>query len=178
MGLGACNKKEEVKAPETPAAVADAPAPGTTPAPAPAPTPEVKSPTLSADERAAKLGFVKHLPQDTEVVMSFHNGSKSAERIKASKIWKLVESEMGMGMMGGGRGPMGGQGGASIIASEWARQDPAAALAWANGLTTEKSQAMNAVVGEVAKTDPKKATEMLAGMGTEGLGDAYRSDFG
>lgn len=104
MGLGACNKKEEVKAPETPAAVADAPAPGTTPAPAPAPTPEVKSPTLSADERAAKLGFVKHLPQDTEVVMSFHNGSKSAERIKASKIWKLVESEMGMGMMGAGGG--------------------------------------------------------------------------
>ena len=30
-----------------------------------------------------------------------------------------------MGMMGGGRGPMGGQGGASIIAGEWARQDPA-----------------------------------------------------
>ncbi len=67
-----------------------------------------------------------------------------------------------MGMMGGGRGPMGGQGPASIIASEWARQDPAAALAWASTLTTEKGQAMNAVVGEVAKTDPKKAAEMLA----------------
>ena len=80
-----------------------------------------------------------------------------------------------MGMMGGGRGPMGGQGGASIIASEWARQDPAAALAWANSLTTEKSQAMGAVLGEVAKTDPKKAAEMLGGIQGENLGDAYRS---
>jgi hypothetical protein len=80
-----------------------------------------------------------------------------------------------MGMMGGGRGPMGGQGGASIIAGEWARQDPAAALAWANTLTTEKSQALSAVVGEVAKTDPKKAADMLSTMSGEDLGDAYRS---
>lgn len=80
-----------------------------------------------------------------------------------------------MGMMGGGRGPMGGEGGASIIASEWARQDPAAALAWSNSLTTEKSRALSAVVDEVAKTDPKKAAAMLAGMQGEDLGDAYRS---
>ena len=100
----------------------------------------------------------------------------SVDPANAAKYYASNPREFAMmGMMGGGRGPMGGQGGASIIASEWARQDPAAALAWANGLTTEKSQAMNAVVGEVAKTDPKKATEMLAGMGTEGLGDAYRS---
>jgi hypothetical protein len=78
-----------------------------------------------------------------------------------------------MGMMGGGRGPMGGQGGAAIIAGEWARQDPAAALAWASTLTTEKSQALSSVVGEVAKTDPKKAAEMLAGMSGGDLRDAY-----
>jgi hypothetical protein len=78
-----------------------------------------------------------------------------------------------MGMMGGGRGPMGGQGGAAIIAGEWARQDPAAALAWASTLTTEKSQALSSVVGEVAKTDPKKAAEMLAGMSGGDLGEAY-----
>jgi hypothetical protein len=70
---------------------------------------------------------------------------------------------------------MGGQGGASIIASEWARQDPDAALAWVGGLSSEKNQATTAVVGEVAKTDPKKATEMLAGLSGEDLGDAYRS---
>jgi hypothetical protein len=100
----------------------------------------------------------------------------SVDPANAAKYYQNNPREFAMmGMMGGGRGPMGGQGGASIIASEWARQDPAAALAWAGGLTTEKNQAMTAVVGEVAKTDPKKATEMLAGLSGEGLGDAYRS---
>lgn len=96
VGLGACNKKEEVKAPEAPAPVAEAPV---KPTPAPAIPPAPKVPVLSAAERAAKLGFVKHLPQDTEVVLSFYNGSKTAERVKASKLWKLVEKEMGGGMV-------------------------------------------------------------------------------
>ena len=80
-----------------------------------------------------------------------------------------------MGMIGGGRGPMGGQGPASIIASEWARQDPAAALAWAGSLSTEKNQAMNAVIGEVAKSDPRKAAGMLASMEGGDLAGAYQS---
>lgn len=69
-----------------------------------------------------------------------------------------------MGMFGGGRGGQGGQGGASIIASEWARQDPAGALAWASTLTADKGQAMTSVIGEVAKTDPRKAAGMIASM--------------
>jgi hypothetical protein len=89
-----------------------------------------------------------------------------------------------MGMMG--RGPMGGQGAASIIAAEWARQDPAAAIQWAQSLTTEKSQAISAVVGEIAKTDPAKAVSMLSTLGGADLRDAYStiaapfgaSDFG
>lgn len=92
LGLGACGKKEEAaKAPA-------APAPVETPAAVvpDAPAPVVKAPALSVEERAAKLGFAKHLPQDTEVVMSFHNGTKAASRVKASKIWKLVEKQMGM----------------------------------------------------------------------------------
>jgi hypothetical protein len=80
-----------------------------------------------------------------------------------------------MDMMGGGRGPMGGQGASSIIATEWARQDPAAALAWASSLATGKNEAMNAVVGEVAKTDPRKAADMLAKMAPEERAGAYRS---
>ncbi|KAB2638996.1 MAG: hypothetical protein DVB26_07340 [Verrucomicrobia bacterium] len=69
-----------------------------------------------------------------------------------------------MGMMGGGRGPMGGSG-ASTIATEWARQDPAAAMAWAASLTgNEKGSAMTSVIGEVANTDPLKAAAMVAGM--------------
>lgn len=88
----------------------------------------------------------------------------------------LSENPREFAMMGAmGRGPMGGQSGSSIIASEWARQDPAAALAWANALTTDKDQALRAVVSEVAKTDPKKAAQMLAGMSGFDKQRAYES---
>jgi hypothetical protein len=78
-----------------------------------------------------------------------------------------------MGMFGGGRGGQGGQGGASIIASEWARQDPAAALAWASTLSADKGQAMTSVIGEVAKTDPRKAAGMIANMDDADRQGAY-----
>lgn len=96
LGLGACNKKQEAKAPEAPAAVAESPGKGDPEVPPPAPV----VPKVSAEERAAKLGFVKHLPQDTEVVLAFHNGSKIANRVKGSKLWNLVEEQMGGGMIG------------------------------------------------------------------------------
>lgn len=92
LALGACKKKEEVKAPASPPAVAEAPPQ------APAPAAEVKIPGLSAEERAAKLGFVRHLPQDTEVVLAFHNGTKTVDRVKASKLWKLVQNQLGAGI--------------------------------------------------------------------------------
>lgn len=79
-----------------------------------------------------------------------------------------------MGMFGG-RGPGGGQDGAGIIASEWARQDPAAAMAWASSLTTDKGQAMTSVIGEVAKTDPRKAAEMISKMDEGDRANAYRT---
>jgi len=79
-----------------------------------------------------------------------------------------------MGMMGG-RGPGGGQSGASIIASEWARQDPAAAMAWASSLTTEKGDAMRSVISEMAKTDPASAIAMLSQMDEGDRSGAYGS---
>jgi hypothetical protein len=97
LGLGACGKKEEVKAPDAPAAVAEA-----SPKEAPVPAPVANAPKIGAEERAAKLGFAKHLPQDTEVVLSFYNGSKTADRVMNSKIWKLVQAEMGGGLGMGG----------------------------------------------------------------------------
>jgi len=79
-------------------------------------------------------------------------------------------------MMGMGRGgPGGGQNGASIIAQEWAKNDPEAALAWAKSLDRDKGQAMSAVVREVAQTDPKKAAELAAGITGDDRGDAYAS---
>ena len=55
LALGACKKKEEVKAPEAPPAVAEAPPQ----APARTGCRHAKVPGLSAEERAAKLGFVQ-----------------------------------------------------------------------------------------------------------------------
>lgn len=101
----------------------------------------------------------------------------SVDPANAAKYYQDNPREFAMmGMMGGGRGgPGGGQGGAAIIAGEWARQDPAAAMAWAASLTTEKGQAMNSVVSEIAKTDPRKAAEMIGQMDLADRGDAYRS---
>jgi len=81
-----------------------------------------------------------------------------------------------MGMMGGGRGPGGGQSAAGIIAAEWARQDPSAALAWASSLEgREKGRAMEGLIREVANTDPAKAAQMASSMDEGDRGDAYRS---
>jgi hypothetical protein len=55
--------------------------------------------TLSDEERAAKLGFVKFLPAETEIVMSFYNAEGAAEQLKALKLYGLVGENMGMGGM-------------------------------------------------------------------------------
>jgi len=100
----------------------------------------------------------------------------SVDPANAAKYYAANPREFAMmDMMGGGRGPMGGQGASSIIATEWARQDPAAALAWANSLTSGKNEAMTAVVSEVAKTDPRKAAEMIAKMDPDARAGAFRS---
>jgi len=90
MSLGACKKKEEIKTPETPVAAA---AGEKSPAAAAVEPAAPKVPALSAEERAAKLGFAKYLPKNTESVISFHNGSQAAAKLKATKLWKLIEDE-------------------------------------------------------------------------------------
>lgn len=102
----------------------------------------------------------------------------SVDPAGAAKYVTNNPGEFAMMSMMGGRGGMGGMMGvqspSSIIASEWARQDPAAAMAWVNTLTTDKEQAMTSVVAEVSKTDPKKAAELLATMSGD-KSSAYRS---
>ncbi|HEX5790541.1 MAG TPA: hypothetical protein VFY13_05275, partial [Luteolibacter sp.] len=107
----------------------------------------------------------------------------STDPVNAAKYYEQNPREfamMGMGGGGGrgGRGPgmMGGgfQSAPSLIAGEWAKQDPQAALAWANGLEREKSGAISSVIGQVAKDDPAKAAQMLAGLSPEDSGSSYR----
>ena len=100
----------------------------------------------------------------------------SVDPVNAAKYYAENPREFAMMGMGGGRGgPMGGQDGASIIAAEWARQDPAAAMAWASSLTTGKGEAMNSVITEMAKTDPRKAAGMISQMDPNDQAAAYRS---
>ncbi len=98
----------------------------------------------------------------------------SVDPANAAKYYAANPREFAMmGMMGRGRGPMAGQDASSIIASEWAKQDPKAALTWASSLSNDDGQAVKAVVGEVAKTDPKQAAAMLATMAGTDKSDAY-----
>ena len=101
----------------------------------------------------------------------------SVDPANAAKYYAANPREFAMMDMmgGGGRGPMQGRGASSIIASEWARQDPAAALAWASSLTSGKGEAMSAVVTEVAKADPRKAGEMIGKMDQADQAGAYKS---
>ena len=149
LGLGACKKKEEVKAPETPATVADAsskeaPKEALSPAPAPA------APKIGVAERAAKLGFAKHLPLDTEVVVSFYNGTKTADRVKNTKLWKLVQAEMG-GAMGMGIPDQGDM-------EEPAQEEPEAEQAAA--ADEVEVDAGNAAVAEPADGPPADGPEV------------------
>jgi len=100
----------------------------------------------------------------------------SVDPANAAKYYQDNPREFAMMGMFGGPGPgRGGQNGASVIASEWARQDPAAAMAWASSLQADKGAAMNSVIGEVAKTDPRKASEMIGQLDAADRADAYRS---
>lgn len=83
---------------------------------------------------------------------------------------------MGMGGGRGGRGGMFSGGGAhSVIAGEWAKQDPDGAIAWANGLERGKDGALASVIGEVARDDPQKAATLLAGIDPEAASGSYRA---
>lgn len=56
-----------------------------------------------------------------------------------------------------------GNGAASIIAGEWARQNPVDAMAWAKTLGGgEKGNAVNSIISQVALSDPQKAIAMAA----------------
>lgn len=117
-----------------------------------------------------KIGFAGAFVRPT-VLQSW----ASTDPANAAKYYASNPREFAMMGMMGGRGPGGGQSGAAIIASEWARQDPTAAMAWAGSLTTEKNQAMSSVIGEIAKTDPKTAAGMVANMDSTDKTDAYRA---
>ena len=104
-------------------------------------------------------------------------GWASTDPVNAAKYYTENPAQFAMmNMIGGrGRGGMGAQGPAEIIAGEWAKQDPTAAMAWASGLTNNSEAAMSTVLSEVAKNDPMKAASMAGEMSDEARGDSYES---
>lgn len=55
------------------------------------------SATLSAEERAAKLGFSQYLPADTEMLLSVYSAEEIGEQLKALKLYGIIEKNTGMG---------------------------------------------------------------------------------
>jgi hypothetical protein len=74
----------------------------------------------------------------------------------------------------GGRGGPDGDNGAGVIAREWAKLDPQAALEWAQGLDgRDKSSALVSVLGEMAAKDPAEAASVAAGLEGDDRNRAY-----
>lgn len=100
LALSSCGKKETPPAQtqETPATAPAAPVAPTAPvtpaapvvpaAPAEATVPKV--PELSAEQRAAKFGAVKLLPQDTESVVAVYQAEQLVKQFKGSQFWKTL----------------------------------------------------------------------------------------
>lgn len=103
-------------------------------------------------------------------------GWASMDPVNAAKYYTENPAQFSMMNAMGGRGRgMGAQGPGEIIASEWAKQDPTAALAWASGLKVNSAEAMTSVISEVAKSDPMKAANMVGEMAETDRGKAYES---
>jgi hypothetical protein len=105
-------------------------------------------------------------------------GWASTDPVNAAKYYTDNPAQFAMmNMMGGrgGRGGMGAQGPGEIIAGEWAKQDPAAAMAWASSLKTNSAEAMTSVISQVAKTDPAKAAQMVGNMAADAQKGAYET---
>jgi len=144
---------------------------------------------LPLNERmpASFLLFARWAEMDPHGAMEYSNsmGMRGAfVRPTILQSWASVDPENAaryysanpgqFALMNMGRG-MGGQDGASIIATEWARQDSQGALSWANSLTHGKSDALAAVLGEVAKSDPEQAAQMLDQLDPDDRVSAYAS---
>lgn len=98
----------------------------------------------------------------------------SVDPENAAKYFSENPREFAAMGFGPGRGGPGGDSGASVIAAEWAKLDPEAALAWANGLNgRDKSAALNSVIAEMATKDPNKAAQVAATLTGDDQARAY-----
>ena len=97
----------------------------------------------------------------------------SVDPANAAKYF--TENPNDFATMGGRGGPPGmDDSGASVIAREWAKLDPQAALDWAQGLSgRDKSGALVSVLGEMAAKDPAEAASVASGLEGDDRNRAY-----
>lgn len=90
----------------------------------------------------------------------------SSDPAGAAKYFSEHPNEFRGGFGGGpGGGGFGGNDGASVIAAEWAKMDPKAALEWAKGLNgRDKAGALNSVIGQMASKNPAEAATIAASL--------------
>ncbi|MDB4295831.1 hypothetical protein N9908_06245 [Akkermansiaceae bacterium] len=130
------------------------------------------SPIDAMSHANSKMGFAGNFVKPT-VLQSWAATDPSA----AASYYQSNKGEFAMmGMMGRGRGGGGGDSGASVIAGEWAKQDPEGAMNWAKSLEgREATRATSGVLSELAKSDPAKAAEMVSEIDEGGRAGAYAS---
>lgn len=172
LGLGSCKKEAAPSTTETPAeqqgvvekavekvkdAVAEV----------------IPSKAASPEERAAKLGFVKHLPKNTESLFTVYGAAKTAEKAKALKLWKLIEDEMGTEVLPDGADAEPPLDGAAAPAE--GATDAAAVPATEAGVADTPTPAAEDAAADPAAFDPKalwadEVTVALGGGSGEQLG--------
>ncbi len=128
------------------------------------------SPLDAMGHANSKMGFAGNFVKPT-VLQSWAASDPSA----AAAYYESNKGEFAMmGMMGRGRG--GGDSGSSVIAGEWAKQDPDGAFNWAKSLEgRDGTRATAGVLAQLAKTDPAKAAGLVGDLDEAAQAGAYAS---
>ena len=118
-------------------------------------------------ERSQQMGFPEMFMARAGAVSGWAASNPEA----LAQEYSNNPDEFGMGPGGRGRGDT-----AAMIAGEWAKQNPEAALKWAQTLDErEAADAISGVFNELSQQDPQEALRMAATLDDNARGDAYES---
>ncbi|MGE9266560.1 MAG: hypothetical protein ACQKBY_00575, partial [Verrucomicrobiales bacterium] len=129
-----------------------------------------KDPLAAMEYANSEMGMAGNFVKPTIL-----QGWASADPVNAAKYFQDNPNEFRM-MQGGRRGPGRGMSAAGTIAAEWAKQNPNAALNWAQGLEgRDAASATASVITQMAKEDPAEAASIAAGLEGDSRGEALES---
>ena len=118
-------------------------------------------------ERSQQMGFPEMFMARAGAVSGWAASNPEA----LAREYSNNPNEFGMGPGGRGKGDT-----AAMIAGEWAKQNPDAALKWAQTLDEgEAADAIGGIFNELSQKDPQEALRMAATLDDNARGDAYES---